>query len=39
MDLITEYKKRMNITEMYKIFIFNSRDGWLKKALLQRGWV
>jgi hypothetical protein len=38
-ELITEYRRRMDIDEGSKIFIFDSKDIWMKRVLIDRGWV
>lgn len=38
-DLIGEYRRRLGIETVNKIFIFNSKDFWLRRVLLDRGWL
>ena len=38
-ELISEYRRRMGLQEISKIFVFDSKDAWLKRVLLDRGWI
>jgi len=35
---MNQYKRRMDLDERKKIFIFDSKDIWMKRALMSRGW-
>ena len=38
-ELITQYTRRMSIAQGTKIFIFDSKDLWLKRGLIDNGWI
>ena len=38
-ELIKQYTRRMGLSQNVKIFVFESKDGWMRRVLIDRGWV
>jgi hypothetical protein len=38
-ELMAEYLRRMELEEGSRIFLFDSKDLWMKRVLVDRGWV
>jgi hypothetical protein len=38
-ELIGEYIRRIGLPEGKRVFVFESKDLWMKRVLIDRGWV